>query len=40
MRWIFAVMFIIWVLVIISAYHDKQWLKDGEIPIVKMGAKP
>lgn len=40
MRWIFAVMFILWALVIVGAWSEKQWSEDGEVAIVKMGAKP
>lgn len=40
MKWIFAVMFIIWAFAMIGAFHDRQWSTDGEVSIVKMGAKP
>lgn len=40
MKWMFAVMFVLWVLVIVGAVAQKDWSQDGEVTIVKMGAKP
>jgi len=40
MKWAFAVMFIIWLCVIIGAVAQKDWSEDGEVTVVKMGAKP
>lgn len=40
MKWIFAVMFLLWCLIIAGALSQKEWSQDGEVTIVKMGAKP
>lgn len=41
MKWVFAVMFIVWAVVVIGSLADREWSTDGDgVTVVKMGAKP
>lgn len=40
MKWVVVVMFLLWVIVMWGALAQKEWSQDGEVTIVKMGAKP
>lgn len=43
MKWVFAVMFILWAAVTIGTLADRQWTADDDgdnVTVVKMGAKP